>query len=310
MVFVVDEHRLPPPCVAFAQAPQALVRDEGVRFYFSTRSIDSSGKALSHIAYADLDGDFRVVHVGEPPVLGPGALGCYDEHGVFPLNVLRDGERVLGYVGGWSRRVSVQVDGAVGLAVSRDDGLSFERFADGPVLAASPSQPFLVGDPFVMKEGATFHMWHIFGTRWLRLPGCAEPERVYKIGHATSADGVTWESHAGRAVADVLGDDECQALPTVARVGGSFHMLFCFREAAGFRRDRRRAYRLGHAVSDDLDTWIRDDASSGLSLGLGGWDSEMMCYPHLFSFRGDVYVAYNGNDFGRAGFGLARLAEA
>jgi hypothetical protein len=33
----------------------------------------------------------------------------------------------------------------------------------------------------------------------------------------------------------------------------------------------------------------------------------MMCYPHLFAIEGHTYLAYNGNEFGRHGFGLAVL---
>ena len=33
----------------------------------------------------------------------------------------------------------------------------------------------------------------------------------------------------------------------------------------------------------------------------------MLCYPHAFELRGKVYLLYNGNEFGRYGFGLAVL---
>ena len=39
----------------------------------------------------------------------------------------------------------------------------------------------------------------------------------------------------------------------------------------------------------------------------GDWDSDMLCYPHAFEYRGNVYLLYNGNEFGRHGFGLAIL---
>ena len=38
-----------------------------------------------------------------------------------------------------------------------------------------------------------------------------------------------------------------------------------------------------------------------------GWDSEMQCYPHVFKCDDNVYMLYNGNEFGRYGFGLAVL---
>jgi hypothetical protein len=33
----------------------------------------------------------------------------------------------------------------------------------------------------------------------------------------------------------------------------------------------------------------------------------MQCYPHVFQLDGAVYMLYNGNEFGRAGFGMAIL---
>jgi hypothetical protein len=35
----------------------------------------------------------------------------------------------------------------------------------------------------------------------------------------------------------------------------------------------------------------------------------MQCYPHTFQSDGKVYMLYNGNEFGRFGFGLAVLDD-
>jgi hypothetical protein len=35
----------------------------------------------------------------------------------------------------------------------------------------------------------------------------------------------------------------------------------------------------------------------------------MQCYPNAFECDGSVYLIYNGNDFGRDGFGIARLED-
>jgi hypothetical protein len=34
----------------------------------------------------------------------------------------------------------------------------------------------------------------------------------------------------------------------------------------------------------------------------------MQCYPHVFTCDDRVYMLYNGNEFGKFGFGLAELA--
>jgi hypothetical protein len=309
-VFDPTAFQLPGDGREFAQAPQVLLLGDLIRVYFSTRERDRTGKYLSHIAFADFDKRFNVVGVSSEPVLGLGKLGCYDEHGVFPLNVVPTADGLLGYIGGWSRRVSVSVDGAIGLARSDDGGRTFQRLGDGPVLCASSGEPFLIGDPFVQLHDGVFHMWYLYGVHWKRYAPDAPPDRLYKIGHAVSPDGVAWtREEARRVVADRLGPDESQALPTVFTIGGRHHMLFCYRQSFDFRVNSERGYRIGHAFSDDLCDWTRDDSELGLDVSPGSWDSEMVCYPHAFALDGDVYVLYNGNQFGRFGFGLARLEQ-
>ncbi len=293
----------------YAQSPQALVFDDFVRIYFSTRTADVTGKYLSHVAFVDMARNLRdVLRVSEHTVLPLGGLGCFDEHGVFPLNVLRHGDRVYAYTTGWNRRVSVSVDTAIGLAISRDNGLTFERVGPGPVLAATLHEPCLVGDGFVIHAGGRFHMWYIFGTGWRRHSPDAAPDRTYKIAHATSADGIQWEKEEARQlIADRLGPDESQALPTVICIDGRWHMFFCYRESFDFRRTKGRGYRIGHALSDDLANWTRDDENPRLEGAPGEWDSDMQCYPHVFALDGHVHLLYNGNEFGRHGFGIAAL---
>lgn len=308
-VFDPTQHALPNGCVEFAQSPQALVFDEFVRVYFSTRAKDTNGKFLSHVAYVDFRKDLReIVGVAQSPVLPLGELGCFDEHGIFPINVVRDGPRVLAYTTGWSRRVSVSVETAIGLCTSGDNGKTFQRVGSGPVMAASLCEPCLVGDGFVKKISGVFHMWYIFGTGWKCYVTGSAPDRTYKIGHATSSDGLNWmKEEARQIIPDSLGSDESQALPTVARIGDKYHMFFCYRESFDFRRAAGRGYRIGHAVSDDLTRWDRDDSVVPPPGRAGEWDSDMQCYPHIFECEGQFFLLYNGNEFGRQGFGLARL---
>jgi len=310
-IFDPGEHRLHDGCVEYAQSPQALLFDDFVRVYFSTRALDPVGKFLSHIAFVDFTKDFRrIIRTSERTVIPLGGLGCFDEHGIFPMNVLRHANVIYAYTCGWSRRVSVSVETAIGLAVSTDGGITFNRIGPGPVLAASLKEPCLVGDGFVKVIDGVFHMWYIFGTGWKCYAPDQPPDRTYKIGHAVSRDGIVWVKEDGRQiVADRLGADESQALPTVLNVNGRHHMFFCFRHSSDFRTNRERGYRIGHAYSDDLVDWVRDDEDARLDPTPGEWDSDMLCYPHVLECDGRIYMLYNGNNFGRHGFGLAELVR-
>lgn len=305
-IFDPTEHFLPNRCIEFAQSPQTLVLEDRIRVYFSTRERDDSGKYLSHVAFADFSRDMdALLGVSTAQVLPLGGLGCFDEHGIFPINIVRDDDRVLAYTTGWNRKVSVSADASIGLAISHDEGLTFSRYGTGPLLTASLKEPFLVADAFVCRYDQIYHMWYIFGTKWHNFVEGEPPDRIYKIAHATSTDGVNWQRNGQPIISDRLNSDECQALPTVLLLDGVYHMYFCYREAYGFRTDSDRGYRLGYAWSSDLESWTRDDSLAGIDVSAHGWDSQMQCYPHIFECDGRVYLLYNGNEFGRHGFGLA-----
>lgn len=310
IIFRPSEYTLADGCTDFAKSPQAVDMGDFVRVYFTSQKKSSDGKWISCPQFADFTPDFlRVIKVATMPVMAQGGLGQFDEHGIFPINVLRHNQRIIGYTSGWSRRKSVPVDMAIGCVESFDGGETFVRLGrGGPVLSKTVDEPYMIADAFVRHYNGVFHMWYIYGTGWAEF-GAAEPERTYKIAHAISADGIVWARDQTPIIPDVL-DHECQALPSVCAWGGAYHMVFCYRETVGFRQDRSKSYRLGYAHSRDLKTWTRDDAALGMERApkeSGAWDSDMMCYPNFFSRGNDLYLLYNGNEFGRHGFGMAKL---
>ncbi|MGD9494009.1 MAG: hypothetical protein AB7V36_11715 [Bacteroidales bacterium] len=309
-IFDPRDFNLPNNCVEFAKSPQAIVFDDFVRIYFSTIERQNSNSVLSHIAYVDFDKCFKnIIRVSNKNVIELGSLGCFDEHGIFPINVLKDNNRILAYTTGWSRRVTVSVETSIGLAISNDNGCTFKKVGLGPVLSSSLHEPFLVCDAFVAKFGELYHMWYIFGTKWIESKDIKEPERVYKIAHAFSINGTDWVRDSKPIIEDRLNENECQALPTVFYKDSMYHMYFCYREAIDFRNNKQRGYRIGYAYSTDLLSWKRNDEISGFSSSGESWDSDMQCYPHAFQCNNKFHMLYNGNEFGKYGFGLAILEE-
>jgi hypothetical protein len=306
-IFDPLDHLLSDSCKEFAQSPQTLVFDNFVRIYFSTRKKDGEKNYISYISYVDYDKSFKkILNISSKTVLELGKLGTFDEHGIFPINPLKIKNHLVAYTCGWSRRISVPVETSIGYVYSEDHGETFKRLDDGPILTASSLEPFLVGDPFVKIFNDQYYMWYIWGKDWVELDD-PTPSRVYKIGMATSQDGLSWEKNHIPLIKDKLNPHECQALPTVIKIKNRYHMLFCYREANNFRANRLRSYKMGYAYSDDLKVWHRDDSLAGIETSEDSWDSDMLCYPHLFEVGDHFYLLYNGNEFGRRGFGLAIL---
>ncbi|GAA6203348.1 hypothetical protein [Thalassotalea sp. SU-HH00458] len=310
-IFDPSDYNLANSCIDYAQSPQVLVKKDCIRIYFSTRARDSDNTFVSHVAYVDMSKDLEtILNVSNHTVIPLGELGTFDEHGIFPINVVEYGGKISAYTCGWSRRASVSVETGVGYAESKDGGTTFEKLGHGPILTSSTKEPFLVGDAFVKVFDGTYHMWYMFGTRWKEFGQLNTAERIYKIGHAVSDDGIHWvKEEAKQIIPDKLHEDESMALPSVIRINEQYHMFFCYRESFNFRKDKSRGYRIGHAVSMDLSNWTRADDSMNINTSESGWDSDMLCYPHVFENDDKIYLLYNGNEFGRHGFGIAVLEQ-
>jgi len=71
------------------------------------------------------------------------------------------------------------------------------------------------------------------------------------------------------------------------------------------RRKSLRAYRMGHAVSSDGLSWLRQDEDVGLDVTPDSFDSDAIMYAAPIQVGDATYCYYNGNDFGRNGFAVA-----
>jgi predicted GH43/DUF377 family glycosyl hydrolase len=293
----------------FAQAPAVVVFEDKVRVYFSCRpKPDENGQYVSYSAYVDLNRNnlFEILSISKEPILALGKLGTFDEFGTYPASVIKEDEVFKVYYGGWTRCESVPFNVAIGLGISKDEGKTFQKLGDGPVLSYSSDEPFILSGPKIRKFNNTWYLFYIAGKKWVLDNG--KPEPVYKIRMATSQDGMHWNKTNKDLISDKIEANEAQASPDVIFFNGQYHMFFCYRYSTNYR-SKQNGYRIGYASSDDLIHWTRDDAKVGIDVATVGWDSEMISYPHVFELDGEIYMFYLGNGVGRYGFGLAKLEK-
>ena len=150
-------------------------------------------------------------------------------------------------------------------------------------------------------------MFYLAGTKWIDYNG--KPEIIYKNRLAISDDGTNWKRQYQNIIPNILDENECQAGPDVFYKDGLYHMYFAYREGLNFRTISGRGYKIGYATSINLIDWERKDKEAGISYSESGWDSTMHHYPHVFELNGKYYMTFNGNDFGKYGFGLAILEQ-
>lgn len=291
----------------FAQAPSVLVFDDFIRVYFSCRpKPDKNGQYVSYSAYVDLKRNnlFEIINVSEKPILVLGKIGSFDEFGTYPTSVIRNGNEIIAYYGGWTRCESVPFNVAIGLAKSKDNGITFTKLGDGPVLSYSINEPFVLSGPKIRRFNNEYYLFYIAGRKWILDNG--KPEPVYKIRMAISDDGINWIKQNRDLIESKVEENEAQASPDVIYYNNKYHMFFCYRYSSNYR-GKENGYRIGYAFSDDLLSWTRDDSKVGITVSEEGWDSEMISYPHVFELDNKVYMFYLGNQVGKYGFGLAQL---
>lgn len=279
------------------------------RVYVSVR--DAAGKSRIgrlHVDLASLDagGMPRVDHFDPEPVLSLGPAGAFDDSGVMPSWLVPDGDELRLYYIGWNVVGTVPYRLSIGMAVSRDGGRTFHRFADGPLIDRSLDEPFFATAPCVLKDGDQWRMWYISCTGWQLIHDRWEPS--YHVKYAESADGIRWRI-TGRSCVEAA-HGEAIGRPCVFRRGEGYGMFYSYRSTTDYRTNPQQGYRLGYAESRDGLDWTRLDHQTGIAPGAPGeWDAEMMEYCWLQPNGGDKYLLYNGNGFGKSGVGLAKLVS-
>lgn len=282
-----------------AQVPTVLVMNDRFRVYFATRNSTS----LSYIACIDLDLDNpqKILKLYDKPVLTKGKLGSFDEDGVVPSCILDKGNEIWLYYNGWNKKVTTPYHNAIGLAISQDGGLTFNRIGDGPIIDRTVHEPYMHVSPSVLIDENTYKMWYVSGTKWLTINNKHEP--LYVLRYATSTDGINWE-RTGISCIPQHHEQEAIATPSVILRNGLYRMWYCYRDSVDFR-DGQGSYRMGYAESHDGITWERKDEQAGISLSAEGWDSKMQCYPYVTQHNNSHYMFYSGNGFGQSGIGYA-----
>ena len=263
------------------------------RVYFSSR--DERGRA--QVGFFETDPKFeQVTRVSERPVIGLGPLGAFDDSGVTTSWIVNHEDKKYHYYSGWSLGVSVPFYFFIGLAISTDGGETYERVSSAPILERNGVDPYLTASPCVLVENGTWRMWYVSGTGWEIKDD--RPAHRYHIKYAESRDGICWQRD-GRVCIDYQSPEEYAiSRPCVLKDGDLYRMWFAA---------RGNSYRIGYAESADGLTWTRKDHESGIDVSATGWDSEMVAYPYVFTHDDDLYMLYNGNDYGKTGIGLAVL---
>ncbi len=268
------------------------LKDDNFRIFYSGRNAEGR----SSVGYVDLDlntGDLLGRSSGA--VFAHGSDTSFYSHGLSIGNIYStDHGRFMPFMG-WQLRPGQHWRGEVGrLRLDNDDRLVL--YPEHAFLPLDAEDPISLSYPWVMHDEGIYKMWYGSTLDW----DAGNGEMIHAIKYATSIDGEVWEKH-GIAIPYEVNVAQAFSKPCVVIDANGYHMWYSFRDGKG------TTYRIGYAQSTDGVLWKRSDEGVGIDVSEAGWDSEMICYPFVFEHAGARYMLYNGNGYGRTGFGIARF---
>jgi hypothetical protein len=286
------------------QGPTSIVVDDKIRIFFSTR-VQSDLSMLSFID-VDIKNPKKFLNINTDIILDLGKPGTFDDHGITPNYIIRKDEKLFLFYTGWSKRGVVPYSLSVGIAVSDNNGISFKRIFDGPIIDRNKNEPYFVTASCIIKELNIYHMAYTSAINWVKSPNTGQYEPIYIIKYAKSDDLINWEQ-TNQSLINTKNEMESVSNPTIIKKGNIYHMWFCYRGPIDYRGGKE-SYRIGYAYSKNLLHWERDDLL-GLDTSENEWESNMVEYPSVIETKYGTYMFYNGNGFGQSGFGYAILED-
>ena len=277
-----------------ASNPMAIHLEKDIyRVFFSGRNIENK----SSVGFIDIDilsHDVLTVCREESFRVSDNFEGFFS-HGVSIGNMYNVGLHNYVLFMAWQIRDNNHWRGDIGRLELSNCKKHFSLVGKKPFLTVDSEDLVSLSYPWVLYDEGIYKMWYGSTVSWDSPNG----EMIHVIKYATSSDGEVWVKH-GLAIPYELGVAQAFSRPTVVKDNEGYHMWYSFRSGTGEK------YRIGYAHSHDGLLWDRK-SNSGIDVSEKGWDSEMICYPFVFDHGHSRYMLYNGNDFGKTGFGIAIL---
>jgi len=286
-----------PKLLSHAANPLPVLLDgDAYRIFFSGRDSDNR----SSVGAVDIDiANQKIIQAHHQPFFEHGPEGSFYADGVSIGNCYEvDGIQYMLFMG-WQNPKDGHWRGDIGRLVVQPD-LTLELEHEVPFMESNNNDPLSLSYPWVTKNATDdYCMWYGSTETW----DAGNGEMLHVINYASSTDGHNW-TREGLAIPYKLGKAQVFSRPTVMRnMEMGCEMWFSYRSGNG------TMYRLGYAFSEDRRQWKVSLDDAGIDVSAVGWDSEMIEYPFVFNHNSQRYMLYNGNGYGKSGFGLAILEQ-
>lgn len=297
---LLKQSQFPPWGKSSAMLPTPIkLSDDLIRVYTTFCDENNVGR----VGYFDVNKStpYEIINISKKPVLDIGEAGTFDDNGVAACSVVKVGNLLYMYYAGFEICTQIRYRILTGLAISYDNGETFQRQQTSPILDRTSDELFFRCGPFVRLEDDTFKMWYVGGSSWMRQDNKEMP--VYDMRYMESTDGIHWPSR-GKIIMPISENDEHGfGRPFVVKHQKTPHYQLYY----SIRKISHQAYRLGYATSPDGIEWSREDEKMNLDVSSRGFDSQAIMFAAPITINTKTWVFYNGNGFGQDGIALIPL---
>jgi len=277
-----------------------ILNDEIIRVFVTF--LDKLG--IGRTGYVDLckDNPFKILDISKKPIFNIGGSGAFDDNGVLTCSVLQNKKNeFLFYYAGFELGQKIRYRLLSGLAIT-DNKFNLIKKFNVPILERSENELFFRGGPFCIfdEKKSIYKMWYVGGSEWKVIN--SKPMPIYFIKYIESIDGIDWPNEGKTCFGFASRDEYGFGRPYVIYHENIYKMFYSIRLIS-------KGYRLGYAESVDGYNWTRKDHMMDLDISPDGWDSEMLTYASVINNEGRLMMFYNGNQYGKTGFGLAEFVS-
>jgi predicted GH43/DUF377 family glycosyl hydrolase len=171
-----------------AQRPTAIVLKDSIRVFFSAR-LENQQPVMTFLD-VEKNNPQNIISINPTPVLEPGRKGTFDENGILPGCFIEKDNSLYLYYTGWSRSKNVPYKNFTGLAISKDEGISFQKYSEAPVFTINKFDPLSAMGPYIIYKDNQYIAIYTTGRDWIEFDG--RLEHTYLLTYATSENAIDW----------------------------------------------------------------------------------------------------------------------
>jgi predicted GH43/DUF377 family glycosyl hydrolase len=249
--------------------PQVIFENNVYKMYY----FGISSSAVKYILYAESNDGIYWNHPIPNPIIYPGPSGAWDSWAVHPGAVFKDDDNLYKmYYYGYSDQNDKW---NIGLATSVD-GINWQKYPQ-PILYGTSGWEYQIGSSSIVKKAGVYYLYYF---------GRTAPN--YRIGLATSTDGVHFTKYSGNPILTNTMNWENSGViyPAVTYENSGFHMIYTNSTGSGF----------GFANSTDGYNWVKENNNPFFTTQntSNNWAVEKIAFPFWLRLNNETRIYYSG----------------